>query len=114
MKEIIIKLSDREAFAITHGGIGQPSKRKQFGAHGITTKISEQMIAQIGEPAVLAFKEEWKAIKSELPATTPKKVKPYPSLTKEGRAYLKKYGEVPITNGISAAPKRIEGYIVRE
>jgi len=93
---IKIELTEREWFGLTQVAIGGKSKRKQFGAFELVPKISKQLIPQLTEEQIKTLKEEWQAIKSELPATTPKKVKNRPNMT-------------PL-----AAPKRINGYIVRE
>jgi hypothetical protein len=91
---IKIELTEREWFGLTQSAIGSQSKRKQFGAFELVPKISNQLIPQLTEEQIKALKEEWRAIKSELPAITPKK-------PKRERAS-------------NFAPKKIEGYIVRD
>jgi len=76
MKELIIKLSDREVYAICNAGIREVSRRKQFGTFGLCDKIRKQMFEQITKEEVDALHTEWRSFKSELPATEPKKERP--------------------------------------
>jgi len=67
MKEIVIVLTLKEAFAITHSGIGKVGRRKAFGTPGLTKRIHDQIKAQSTAQEYDDIKAEWLTLAPKFP-----------------------------------------------
>ena len=67
MKEIIIKLSEREAFVLAQGGIRKIKRRRRFGAIGISKKVGDQLKEQMEKEELDALYSEWNLLKESTP-----------------------------------------------
>jgi phenylalanine-4-hydroxylase len=74
-KEIVIILTARQWFAITHGGIRKHGRRKAFGAGNLSSQIDDQLKKEITQKQYEDLKKEWLSLASMFPAETQKKNK---------------------------------------
>ena len=68
-KQVIIELTDREAFALIKS-IRDGSKRKRFGVEGISNKIFYQVVRQLAGEKYSKFKAEWLATERDIGLNT--------------------------------------------